>query len=87
MEGAAVRPRTALEEDVLAMWSERLAGRSLGVTDHLFEVGGDSLTAVRLIAAAQRRYGIRIDRRRLFEAFTLAVMAELISEATGGVRR
>jgi acyl carrier protein len=87
MEGTAVQPRTALEEDVLAMWSERLADPSLGVTSHLFEVGGDSLTAVRLIAAAQRRYGVRIDRRRLFETFTVAVMAELISEATAGAQR
>lgn len=84
MDNAPVLPRTALEKELLAMWSERLDAQPLGVTDHLLAMGGDSLTAMRLVAAAQRRYGVRIDRRRLFEAFTVAVMAELITEATRG---
>ena len=87
MVSAQPRPRTALEDELLAMWRERLDGRPLRVTDRLFEVGGDSLTAVRLVAAAQRRYGVRIDRRRLFETYTVAVMAELITEATRGAQR
>ena len=87
METTSVQPRTELEEELVALWSERLRGRPPGVTDHLMAIGGDSLTALRIIATAQRRYRVRIDRKRLFAAFTVATMAELITEVTGGSRR
>lgn len=78
-----VPPRTALEAELLDLWSDRVEVRPLGVTDHFFALGGDSLLAVRLVAAAQKRYGVRIDRRRLFASFTVAVMAGLVGEALG----
>ncbi|MGH3621694.1 MAG: acyl carrier protein [Sciscionella sp.] len=81
--GAPVRPRTELEAELLEMWSDRVEVAPLGVTDHFFALGGDSLLAVRLVAAAQKRYGVRLDRRRLFASFTVAVMADLVSEALG----
>jgi acyl carrier protein len=66
------------------MWSERVTVRPLGVMDHFFALGGDSLDAVRLLAMVERRYGTRIDRSRLFQSFTVATMAELLNEALGG---
>jgi acyl carrier protein len=81
--GAPVGPRTAIESELLDLWAERVEVRPLGVTDHFFALGGDSLQAVRLVAAAQRRYGVRIDRRRLFASFTIATMAELVAEVAG----
>jgi len=87
MDTTPVHPRTALEEELMAMWSERLQRHPPGVTDHLLAVGGDSLTAFRILAAVQRRYAVRLDRKRLFEAFTVATMAELITEATGSSKR
>jgi aspartate racemase len=82
--GAPVGPRTALEAEIVDMWSERVEVWPLGVTDHLFALGGDSLLAVRLVAAVQRQYGVRVDRQRLFASFTIAVMADLVGEALGG---
>ncbi len=79
MREAEVRP-TELEAELLVMWSERLEAAP-SVDDQLFAVGGDSLTALRLVAAAQRRYGVRLDRQRMFEDFTVARMAALITEA------
>jgi acyl carrier protein len=81
--GEPLGPRTDLESELLELWSERVGVRPLGVTDHFFALGGDSLQAVRLVAAAQRRYGVRIDRRRLFASFTVTTMAELLGEVFG----
>src|SRR5437763_16362523 len=81
--GEPLRPRTDLESELLELWSERVEVRPLGVTDHFFALGGDSLQAVRLVAAAQRRYGVRSDRRRLFASFTVTSMVELLGEVFG----
>lgn len=76
--GAAVPPRTEVEGQLLELWSRWVTVRPIGVRDHFFELGGDSLAAVRLVAAAQRHFGVRLDRARLFAAFTVESMAELV---------
>jgi acyl carrier protein len=78
--GPAAPPRTDIEEQLLTLWSRWVQVRPLGVQDQFFALGGDSLAAIQLVAAVQRHYGIRLDRVRVFEAFTVESMAELVGE-------
>jgi amino acid adenylation domain-containing protein len=70
----AVPPRTPLEERLLRVWQDVLGG-SFGVDDDFFELGGDSLRAVRLSAAARTVLGLDVTQRMVFRAPTVARMA------------
>lgn len=50
---AYVAPRNQLEEILAGIWAEALAVPRVGVRDDFFEMGGDSLEAVRLILRIQ----------------------------------
>lgn len=67
-------PRTALEARLAAIWKDVLKVNDVGVEDDFFEIGGDSLLSIRVIARAGRE-GIRISPERFFERATIAHMA------------
>ncbi|MEO6928048.1 MAG: amino acid adenylation domain-containing protein [Casimicrobiaceae bacterium] len=51
-------PRDDLERTLVAMYGDVLGRGSIGATDDFFEQGGDSLLAVRLVAAIEAATGI-----------------------------
>ncbi|HEX6048444.1 MAG TPA: condensation domain-containing protein, partial [Gemmatimonadaceae bacterium] len=67
-------PRTPLEEKIAAIWRDVLQVNDVGVDEDFFEIGGDSLLSIRVIARAGRE-GIRIAPERFFERPTIAHMA------------
>jgi nonribosomal peptide synthetase DhbF len=77
-EQAPARPRTPLEEQLVAIWGSVLGVEAIGVHDDFFELGGHSLLAVRLFGEMQRKLGVRLPLSALFEAATIAGIAELI---------
>ncbi len=76
--GSATAPRTPLERDILAIWSECLQDDSIGVLDNFFEVGGRSATATRVLALLRERLSVELPLRQLFEAPTVADLAAVI---------
>jgi len=79
-EGFAA-PRTPREEALAEVWCEVLGLDRVGAHDHFFELGGDSLRGLRLIAGA-RRAGLELTPRQLFQHPTLAALAEAAGEVT-----
>ncbi|MCP1197787.1 phosphopantetheine-binding protein, partial [Acetobacter senegalensis] len=49
-----VEARTPAEAALLAVWREVLGHDTIGVTDNFFEVGGDSLSALRVLALSRQ---------------------------------
>jgi acyl carrier protein len=47
---AYVAPRTALEQQIAAIWAEVLALESVGVEDNFLDLGGNSLQAMRIVS-------------------------------------
>ena len=78
----SVPPRSELEVKLLAIWKNVLNQEDLGVEDNFFERGGDSITAMQIVAGA-RRAGLRFEPRQLFEHQTIAAQAVLAAEYEG----
>ncbi|ORB13007.1 non-ribosomal peptide synthetase, partial [Mycolicibacterium moriokaense] len=76
-------PSTPAEEILAGIYAEVLGADRVGVDDSFFDLGGDSLSAMRLIAAINTRLGVGIGVRALFEAPTVAELAPRIGAAEG----
>jgi amino acid adenylation domain-containing protein len=83
----AVPPRDDLEREILALWGEVLEERPASVTDSFFELGGNSLVAVRLMARIQQQLGVDLPISTLFEGSTVADLAAMLRQTTGARER
>jgi aryl carrier-like protein len=76
---AYVPPRTPVEETLAEIWGHVLGVERVGVHDSFFELGGDSILSIRLIARARQK-GIEFSARQLFEHPTIARLAPLVKQ-------
>jgi acyl-CoA synthetase (AMP-forming)/AMP-acid ligase II/acyl carrier protein len=74
-------PRGELAATVARLWAQVLGGGPPGSADDFFAAGGDSLAAAELTARIHRETGVRLTARSLFDAPTVAALADLIAEA------
>jgi acyl transferase domain-containing protein/surfactin synthase thioesterase subunit/acyl carrier protein len=79
-----VPPTTETERELVRLWQDVLSLEGIGVQDNFFEIGGDSLLAVRLIGRVQETLGIEIPLRRVVEEPTIAGIARVIDEVRSG---
>ncbi len=75
-----VAPSNSVEECLAAMWSKLLGVGDPGVLDDFFELGGDSLVAVRFFARVKKQLGVSLPISTLFRAPTIRTLAELLVE-------
>jgi amino acid adenylation domain-containing protein len=78
-----IAPRTPTEESLARIWMAVLELERVGVYDHFFELGGNSLLATQILAQVSRVFGMDIPQRSLFEAPTIAALAEQIDRQPG----
>jgi amino acid adenylation domain-containing protein len=78
--GGRVPPRTADERTVADAW-EAVLGVSPGAHDNFFDLGGHSLRATQVMARVRRAFGVELPLRALFEAPTVAGLAERAAAA------
>jgi thioesterase domain-containing protein/acyl carrier protein len=69
-----------IELQLLQMWEELLQVSPIGPTQNFFEVGGDSLLLIRLLARIKQRLQCDLPVSTLFDAGTVRRMAEAIAE-------
>ncbi|RAO07923.1 non-ribosomal peptide synthetase [Micromonospora noduli] len=75
-EQPTVTPAAAenpMEQVLVEVWSELLGRTDVGVEDDFFQVGGDSLRAIRMRAAAARR-GVTFPLRQVFRHHTIRAL-------------
>jgi len=70
-----IAPSTGIEREVAAMWSELLRTRDPGLDDDLFDAGGDSLLALRLLARVRHRYEVEPSIVAFFREPTVRALA------------
>ncbi|WP_280242010.1 non-ribosomal peptide synthetase [Nocardia abscessus] len=76
-------PRTPVEEAVAAVFGEVLDRERVGVDLSFFELGGNSLSATKVVARVNAALGSRIALRDLFDAPTVAQLSARVVPATG----
>lgn len=82
-----VEPRTERERQLAVLWKEILEVSRVGSHDSFFELGGNSLLAIRLTARIRAEFEVEVPLVALFTAPTLSALAERIDELAGlGVR-
>jgi amino acid adenylation domain-containing protein len=81
VSAAQVEPDTALEKQLQALWRLALSRDAMGVTDSFFELGGDSLVAMRLVSLIRRETGHEVDVQTLFDTPTIRGLAAALEPA------
>jgi len=73
-----VAPRTLVEKVLAGIWSEVLAADKMSIQDNFFDLGGHSLKATQVASRVREAFRIELPVRNLFEAPTIADLAERI---------
>lgn len=73
-------PRDELELRLVTIWSDALKLDQVGIEDNFFDLGGDSIAAVRVISRVQRELDAPLGLAALFDAPTVAGLAERLRE-------
>ena len=79
--GEFVNARTPTEELLVGIWCEVLGVKEVSVHDNFFDLGGHSLLATVLISRIRNAFHIGLPLQVLFEAPTVAELAEQIEAA------
>lgn len=74
LDTPAVSPKSPLEELLTNIWQEVLGVERIGTEDNFFDLGGDSILSIRIVAKAQAR-GVTLTSRQLFENPTVSLLA------------
>jgi amino acid adenylation domain-containing protein len=82
-EGAFVEPRTPTERRLAEIWAEVLGAGRVGTADNFFELGGHSLLATQVMARVARAFRVEVPLRAMFEAPTVAGLADRIEAIRG----
>jgi amino acid adenylation domain-containing protein/non-ribosomal peptide synthase protein (TIGR01720 family) len=73
-------PQTAAERVLVQIWNE-LLGTSVGIHSNFFELGGDSILSLQVIARANQA-GLHLTPKQLFQYQTIAQLAAIATPLT-----
>ena len=82
--GPLAAPRTPTEALLAGIWCEVLGRERVGIDENFFEAGGHSLLVMRVVARVAKVFGLELPLRELFEAPTVAALAERLEALRHG---
>ncbi|HNM86921.1 MAG TPA: amino acid adenylation domain-containing protein, partial [Mycobacterium sp.] len=76
-------PQSVVEQVIADIYAQVLGLERVGADDSFFEVGGDSISAMRLIAAVNTALDVELGVRAIFETPTVAGLAHQVDTGAG----
>jgi len=81
-----VVPRNEMEQNIAHIWQETLGIESIGIHEDFYDLGGDSLIAIRVVSRLRELYHIELPVRVLFEKTTIAELTDYIKKTVQTVQ-
>ncbi|MEH1785598.1 MAG: non-ribosomal peptide synthase/polyketide synthase [Nostoc sp.] len=78
-----VAPRTPVEKVLADIWANALHIEKVGVLDNFFDLGGHSLSTIRVMSQVNETFQMNLPLRHLFAAPTIAELAQTIESTCG----
>jgi acyl carrier protein len=84
-----IEPRNDVERQLTAIWRELLDVKQFGVSDNFFDLGGNSLIAMQVLARIRKVFKVEVSVRSLFDGPSIDALGEAVEKAktSGAVRR
>ncbi len=79
--GTYVEPGNEVEQKLVDTWQKFFGIEPLGITDDFFELGGDSLKAITMIAKIHREFAVKISLAEFFKMPTISDLSTFINRA------
>lgn len=80
LTGKYIAPHSELECSIAGIWQKVLGIEKVGIHDDFFEIGGNSLKAVRIFAQIDKMYSKKLPLATLYKAPTIKQLASIISD-------
>lgn len=81
LDGDYVAPRSVTERRLADIWAQVLGADGVGVTDNFFYLGGNSLSALRVLSRVQDEFGVLLPAESIFDAPTVSQLAAAVHAA------
>jgi acyl transferase domain-containing protein/acyl carrier protein len=78
-------PLTATERALAEVWAGVLGVEPVGTRDNFFDLSGNSLLALQMLALVKKRFGVAVASVTLFEAPTVHALAAVLDQQGGGL--
>jgi amino acid adenylation domain-containing protein len=78
LDTAFAAPKTVIEEELTRLWADVLQLDEIGVNDNFFDLGGDSLQGMQLIALIRSHLNVGLGVHTLFESPTVTALGSVI---------
>jgi amino acid adenylation domain-containing protein len=75
-----IAPQTTVEKQLANLWCELLQLEEVGIDDSFFDLGGNSLAAVRMVNQYHGRFGREIPPVKVFQYPTIAKLSQFLDE-------
>ena len=82
---AYIVPGTTLERTLAKVWADLLGLDKVGVDDNFFDLGGDSLQVLRMVADLQQQEGIKLPVVKVFQYPTVGALAAFLQGEHNGI--
>lgn len=76
-----VAPSTDTERAIAAIWQRVLGFEQIGIDDNFFDLGGDSLIAMRMVNHLKNELRMTISVVKLYQAVTVRALAEVLEQS------
>lgn len=84
VEAKIFAARNETEKTLAKLWEELLGVQPIGMHQNYFDLGGNSLLAVRLFARMHKEFGVNLPLATLFEAQTIEELARVLDNKDTG---